>query len=89
MRRADWRDALFPAADLVATTTSSNGRPSKKERIVAKSGKGGPRVTVKMCSTESPYRFTTTKNKRNTPKRLELRRYDPVIRRHVLFREEK
>lgn len=56
---------------------------------MAKSGKGGPRVTVKMCSTESPYRFTTTKNKRNTPKRLELRRYDPVIRRHVLFREEK
>lgn len=56
---------------------------------MAKSGKGGPRVTIKMCSTESPYRFTTTKNKRNTPKRLELKRYDPVIRRHALFREEK
>ena len=51
--------------------------------------KTGPRVTVKMVSTESPYRFTTTKNKRNNPERLELKRYDPVLRKHVLFKEEK
>ncbi len=51
--------------------------------------KGGPRVNVKMASTESPYRFMTTKNKRNNPQRLQLRRYDPVVRRHVLFKEEK
>ena len=50
--------------------------------MAKKSGKG-PRVTIKMSSTESPYRFTTTKNKRNHPQRLELRRYDPVLRRHV------
>ena len=56
---------------------------------MAKKGKGGPRVIVKMSSTESPYRFTTTKNKRNTPQRLTLKRYDPVIRRHALFKEEK
>ena len=57
--------------------------------MARKSGKTGPRVTVKMSSTESPYRFNTTKNKRNHPQRLELRRYDPVLRRHALFREEK
>ena len=56
--------------------------------MAKKSGKG-PRVTIKMNSTESPHRFTTTKNKRNHPQRLELKRYDPVLRRHVLFREEK
>lgn len=56
--------------------------------MAKKSGKG-PRVTIKMTSTESPYRFTTTKNKRNQPQRLELKRYDPVLRRHVVFREEK
>lgn len=56
---------------------------------MAKASGKGPRVTVRMSSTESPHRFTTTKNKRNTPQRLELRRYDPVLRRHVLFREEK
>ena len=55
---------------------------------MAKKSKG-PRVIVKMSSTESSHRFTTTKNKRNTPQRLALKRYDPVLRRHALFREEK
>ena len=55
---------------------------------MAKKSKG-PRVIIKMSSTESPHRFSTTKNKRNNPSRLELRRYDPVLRRHVLFKEEK
>lgn len=51
--------------------------------------KTGPRTWIKMASTESPFRFTTTKNKRNNPERLELKRYDPVLKRHVLFKEEK
>lgn len=51
--------------------------------------KGGPRGFIKMASTESSYRFTTTKNRRNNPERIELKRYDPVLRRHVLFKEEK
>ena len=51
--------------------------------------KAGSRVTIKMSSTERPHRFSTTKNKRNTPGRMELRRFDPVVRRHVLYREEK
>ncbi len=49
--------------------------------------KTGNREIVKMRSTESPYMFTTTKNRRKHPERLELRRYDPVLRRHVVFRE--
>lgn len=51
--------------------------------------KNTPRVTIKMMSTESSHRFSTTKNKRNTPGRLELSRFDPVVRRHVIYREEK
>jgi large subunit ribosomal protein L33 len=31
----------------------------------------------------------TNKSRRNTPDRLELRKYDPVLRRHVIFREER
>ena len=62
---------------------------SAKEETWRRSPARAPRVTIKMSSTESPYRFTTTKNKRNHPQRLELRRYDPVLRRHVLFKEEK
>ena len=49
--------------------------------------KSGNRETIKMKSTESPHMFTTTKNKRNTPERIELRRYDPVVRKHVVYKE--
>ncbi|MEM6926776.1 MAG: 50S ribosomal protein L33 [Myxococcota bacterium] len=34
-------------------------------------------------------RYTTQKNKRNTPKRLELRKYNPFLKRHTLHREVK
>lgn len=33
------------------------------------------------------YRYVTEKSRRNNPDRLVLRRYDPMIRRHVDFRE--
>jgi len=33
--------------------------------------------------------YTTTKNKRNTPNKLEFRKYDPVVRKHVWFKEAK
>lgn len=51
--------------------------------------KPGNRVQVKLRSTESPHRYYTKKNKRNTTARLELRKYDPVVRKHVLYKEEK
>lgn len=31
--------------------------------------------------------YVTRKNRRNNPDRLELRKFDPVARKHVLFRE--
>ena len=33
--------------------------------------------------------YTTDKNKRNTPDKLEMKKYDPVIRKHVLDTEAK
>ena len=51
--------------------------------------KAGNRVPVKLKSTESPHKYYTTKNKRNTTERLELKKYDPVVRRHVNYKEEK
>ncbi|MET9712226.1 50S ribosomal protein L33 [Nocardiopsis alba] len=33
--------------------------------------------------------YVTRKNRRNTPDRLVLNKYDPVLRRHVEFREER
>ena len=34
-------------------------------------------------------RYTTQKNKKNSPKRLELKKYNPYLRRHTLHREIK
>lgn len=34
-------------------------------------------------------RYTTQKNKRNTPKRLELNKYNPYLKRYTLHREVK
>ncbi len=34
-------------------------------------------------------RYYTTKNKKNTPERLELRKYNPYLRRHTIHREIK
>ena len=53
---------------------------------MAKKAKGN-RVIIKMKSTESAYTYSTTKNKRNTPDRIQMRKYDPVLRKHVLFKE--
>ena len=48
------------------------------------------RPIVKMRSTEGTgFTYTTRKNKTNTRERLELRKYDPVLRKHVLFKEER
>ncbi len=33
--------------------------------------------------------YTTTKNKRTTPDKLEKKKYDPVVRKHVVYREDK
>lgn len=33
--------------------------------------------------------YTTTKNKQNTPEKMELKKYDPVVKKHVLYKEKK
>jgi large subunit ribosomal protein L33 len=48
------------------------------------------RPLLKLRSTASTgYTYITRKNRRNDPDRLVLRKCDPVIRRHVDFREER
>jgi len=51
--------------------------------------KKGQRVVVKIRSTESGHMYITSKNRRNDAGRLELKKYDPIIRKHVLYRETK
>ncbi|MBI2791495.1 MAG: 50S ribosomal protein L33 [Gammaproteobacteria bacterium] len=45
-------------------------------------------INVIMRSSASRFFFTTKKNKRNKEK-LSFKRYDPVVRKHVEFNEEK
>lgn len=50
----------------------------------------GRRDLIKLESTaKTGHFYTTTKNKRNSSEKLELMKYDPVVRRHVLYRETK
>jgi large subunit ribosomal protein L33 len=44
---------------------------------------------VRLQSTASPHSYYTTKNRRTHQEKLELRKYDPVVRRHVVYREAK
>jgi large subunit ribosomal protein L33 len=34
-----------------------------------------------------PSRYVTSKNKRNTPDRMELKKYNPHLRRHTIHKE--
>ncbi len=47
------------------------------------------REKIKMKSGESHFHYYTVKNKSSTPGRLLLKKYDPVVRKHVEFKETK
>ncbi len=54
------------------------------------SKKGDKRKTVGLVSEESGQRhYYTRKNTQNTADKLSLRKYDPVLRKHVLYVETK
>ncbi len=51
--------------------------------------KGG-REKIKLESTAGTGHFyTTTKNKRTTPEKIEIKKFDPVARKHVAYKEGK
>ena len=48
------------------------------------------RPVIKLKSTAGTgYTYVTNKNKINSRDRIELRKYDPIARKHVIFKEEK
>jgi large subunit ribosomal protein L33 len=50
----------------------------------------GAREKIKLESTAGTGHFyTTSKNKRTTPEKLEFKKYDPVARKHVAYKEIK
>jgi large subunit ribosomal protein L33 len=49
----------------------------------------GAREKIKMKSTESSECYWTTKNKRTVTGRIELKKYDKKLKKHVNFKEAK
>jgi len=48
------------------------------------------RDKIKLVSSAGTGHFyTTNKNKRTTPDKLEFKKYDPVVRKHVIYKEAK
>lgn len=48
------------------------------------------RDKIKLVSSAGTgYYYTTDKNKRNTPDKMEFKKFDPVVRKHVMFKEAK
>ena len=48
------------------------------------------REKIRLMSTAGTgHYYTTTKNRRLHPEKLELKKYDPRIRKHVLYKETK
>lgn len=51
--------------------------------------KKGAREKIKLKSTESAECYWTIKNKKKTTERLELKKFDKTLKRHVVFKEAK
>ncbi|RED50900.1 50S ribosomal protein L33 [Aestuariispira insulae] len=47
-------------------------------------------MAIKLVSTaDTGHFYVTKKNPRNITEKLELKKYDPVVRKHVVYRESK
>ena len=52
--------------------------------------KKGVALRVKMVSTaDTGYFYIASKNPRTITEKMEFRKYDPVVRKHVIFKESK
>jgi large subunit ribosomal protein L33 len=50
----------------------------------------GTREKIRLNSTAGTGHFyTTTKNKRTMTQKMEIKKYDPVVRKHVIYKEGK
>jgi large subunit ribosomal protein L33 len=48
------------------------------------------RDKIKLISSEGTGHFyTTTKNKKTMPGKMEIKKFDPFVRRHVIYKEAK
>ncbi|QDW66840.1 50S ribosomal protein L28 [Luteimonas granuli] len=60
-----------------AKRSEENTMPSKRDKIRL------------ISSANTGHFYTTDKNKKNTPGKMEIKKYDPVVRKHVIYKEGK
>lgn len=52
--------------------------------------KHSPREKIRLVSSaKTGHFYTTTKNKRNSPGKMEIKKFDPVVRKYVPYKEAK
>ena len=51
--------------------------------------KSSKREIIRLKSTESSHIYSTKKNKVNTTGRIELKKFDPTLQKHVIYKEAK
>jgi large subunit ribosomal protein L33 len=51
--------------------------------------KKGHRQAIILESTESGHSYHSERNKNNTKDRIEIKKYDPFVRKHVVYKEKK
>mmetsp|Transcript_15692 Transcript_15692/g.22012 ORF Transcript_15692/g.22012 Transcript_15692/m.22012 type:complete len:90 (-) Transcript_15692:194-463(-) len=84
---------LTPSVSSVAFGRPALSPISRDMSVQAK--KKGDRLMVTLECTEAreqgkiASRYTTTKNRKNTPERIEMMKYNKFLRRHTLHREIK
>ncbi len=42
-----------------------------------------------VSSANTGHFYTTTKNKKTMPQKMEIKKFDPVVRKHVMYKEAK
>jgi large subunit ribosomal protein L33 len=60
-----------------------------REKEMAAKGKENRVVVTIACTVCKQRNYTTSKNKKNNPERLELRKFCPTDRMHTIHRETK
>ena len=46
-------------------------------------------IKIRLKSSESGYFYVTKKNSRTMTDKMEIKKYDPVVRKHVIYKESK
>ena len=64
--------------------------PCSATSVLVGGGSRAMRDKIKLVSSAGTGHFyTTTKNKKTITEKIEMKKYDPVVRKHVLYKEAK